>query len=173
MLQPKNVSLLLPFFLHCLHLPRGLVNFVLMCRLMLATLIPATPLPHEGARFLLEKSPISFSAIDKLQSTIEKCFVGFLLPGVSKKECVDQRNFKNIVDQILPKLFGWTANWTLGSVLLCSVYTIVVLLVVLNCRRALNDDNTTTPNPSLSWAISERVRCCICNVNLKLNLYEK
>lgn len=90
-----------------------------------------------------------------------------------KKECVDQRNFKNIVDQILPKLFGWTANWTLGSVLLCPVYSIVVLLVVLNCRRALNDDNTTTPNPSLSWAISERVRCCRCNVNLRLNLYEK
>lgn len=78
-------------------LPRGLVNFVLMCRLMLATLIPATTLPHEGARFLLEKSPISFSAIDKLQSTIEKCF---LVPGgfKPKKECVDQRNFKNIVD---------------------------------------------------------------------------
>lgn len=57
-----------------------------------------------------------------------------------KKECVDQRNFKNIVDQILPKLFGWTTNWTLESVLLCPVYAIVVLLVVLNCRRALNDD---------------------------------
>lgn len=89
------------------------------------------------------------------------CSWGFKL----KKECVDQKNFKNIVDKILPKLFGWTANWTLGSVLLCPVYAIVVLLVVLNCRRALNDDNTTTPNSSLSWAISERARCCRRNVN--------
>lgn len=102
-----------------------------------------------------------------------------------KKECVDQRNFKNIVDQILPKLFGWTANWTLGSVLLCSVYTIVVLLVVLNCRRALNDD--TPPPRTLLWAgpsprgsdvvdamwtglasfhtVATRLLCCICSAS--------
>lgn len=42
MVQPKNV-ILLPFLLHRLHLSRGLVNFVLLCLLMFATLMPETP----------------------------------------------------------------------------------------------------------------------------------
>lgn len=123
MLRPKYVPPLLLFALQCLHFPSSLVNFVLM---------PANPRPHEGVRFLLEKSIISISAIDKLQSIREifcrfSCLCGFK----PKQECFYKRNFNNKVDQILPKLFGWTANCTLGSVLLCSGYAIVVLLIVL------------------------------------------
>lgn len=149
---------------------------VMLCRLMLATLMSATPCPHEGARFLLEKSSIGFFAINKLQSTIGKCFVGYLVPGVSNhSRNVFKEKFQTVVDQILLKPFGWTANWTwtLGSVLLCSVYAIVALLIVLNCRWVLNDYNSSISNPSLSWAIYERVRCCRCNMNLRLNSYEK
>lgn len=75
MLRPKYVPPLLLFVLQCLHFPSSLVNFVL---------IPANPRPHEGVRFLLEKSIISISAIDKLQS-IREIFVGFLVSEVSNQ----------------------------------------------------------------------------------------
>ena len=80
-LHPKYVSLLRPFSVQCLHLPRGLINFAQICLWILATLMISCLFIVE--RLLLEKSPISFSAMYRLKSTMEKCFVGFLVPGVS------------------------------------------------------------------------------------------
>ena len=67
-LHPKYVSLLRPFSVQCLHLPRGLINFAQICLWILATLMISCLFIVE--RLLLEKSPISFSAMSRLKSTI-------------------------------------------------------------------------------------------------------